>query len=277
MLSLTALKAAILSLPLLVSVAYAAADKPTGTQTESFPLPVIPADITDPARRASIAASRFWDGATLAPETDTVTPALEQAMADFAAIASMGAEPDSIGRGAEVLLRKGGADLIMPLAERYLYDPESPVRSEEALIRFLQLTPDRPRSAALLEQAMKNRPGTPAADFDYVDSHGRKSSLAAFAREHGGAFVYFFDSDCDVCKSMIPDAVLASGGKAVLAVCPAGCAVRFDETVALFPEGWTVARDLGRIEADDLYIFSALPSVYIIAPDMTVRDKDMKL
>lgn len=252
----------------------AADNKPA---TENYPLPSIPAEITDPAERASVAVAHFWDGATVNVEADSVTPALEQAMSNFLAIAAMGAAPDSIGKGVGVILSKGGEGLIMPLAEHYLYDPNSPMRSEELFLLFLDRAPQWERTEALREQIMKNRVGTPAADFRYVDAKGRQGSLAEFVGKHGGAFVYFFDSECNVCKSMIPSAAEAAGSKAVLAVCPEANAKKFSETLELFPADWTVVRDLGEIDGEDLYIFPALPSVYVIAPDMTVLAKDLPI
>lgn len=221
-----------------------------------------------------MAAARFWDGAVLAAGVDTVTPALEQAFANFAAIAQMAAERDSIGHGAATLLRKGGVDLIMPLAERYLYDPNSPLRSEELFIVFLEQAPQWARTEGLLDHAIKNRQGTPAADFPFIDAHGRRGSLAEFVNARGETFVYFFDSECDVCKALIPRAAEMAGGLPVLAVCPEANAAKFNEVTALFPEDWTVVRDLGLIDTEDLYFFPALPAVYIIGADGTVMQKD---
>lgn len=266
----------------LLAACAACAGKPDATEAsfaESFPLPMVPSTVTDPAQRASIAAARFWDGAVLAPGVDTVTPALEQAMANFVAISAMGADADSVSRGVAVLLSKGSEDLILPLAEQYLYDPNSPLRNEEVFIPFLEQTIANPRSAALLDEVLKNRVGTPAADFIYMNSKGRQGSLSGFVAANGGAFVYFFDSECSVCKELIPTAADAADaeGLAVLAVCPEANAAKFADALDLFPDNWTAVRDLGAIDNEELYIFPALPSVYIIKPDMTVKVKDMKL
>lgn len=198
-------------------------------------------------------------------------------MANFAAIATMASEADSIRRGVSEMIRKGGRDYVMPLAERYLYDPNSPLRNEETFIMFLEAAPDWERTELLKPQVLKNRVGTPAADFEFIDSKGRHSSLSRFVKAKGQTLVYFFDSECNVCKALIPNARSAAEGMAVLAVCPEADSAQFNEIVSLFPEDWTVARDLGTIDADDLYIFPALPSAYIISPSLTVLAKDLPL
>lgn len=276
MITRTIIKAAALSLLLSTISASCAADKKPAeaTPAEQFPLPSISASVTNPTERASIASSRFWDEAVLAPGVDTVTPALEQAMANFISIAALGADPDSIARGVRTLLSKAPEEMIMPLAEHYLYDPNSPMRSEETFLIFLEEAPRWVRSEALREQVMKNRVGTLAADFPYVTSKGRRSTLGEFVREHGETAVYFFDSECEVCKALIPSAQAAAAGRPVLAVCPEVNADSLESVLPLFPADWTVARDLGKIDSEDLYIFPALPSLYIIAPDRRVIAKD---
>lgn len=175
------------------------------------------------------------------------------------------------------MLEKGGTDRLMPLVEHYLYDPNSPMRSEETFILFLNEAPQWYRTELLLPEIMKNRVGTRGADFPFIDSEGKSGTIGRFVKAHGETFVYFFDSECDVCKALIPVAAEAAAGRPVVAVCPEANASKFNEVVALFPKEWKVVRDVGRIDTDDLYIFPALPSVYIFAPDMTVLAKDLPL
>lgn len=245
---------------------------------ESYPLPTVAATITDPAERASVICARFWDKAVFPPSaTDSVSPALEQALADFAAIAPLASEPDSVARGIGELLRKGGRDYIMPLAERYLLSTDSPLRSDEIFLMFLQAAPGWERTELLLPEIMKNRVGSTAADFEFIDTRGNHSSLSSFVGQHGATLVYFFDSQCDLCKDLIPAAELAAGDRALLAICPADNATDFDAAAQLFPPQWTVARDCGRITADDLYHFPVLPAAYLLAPDGTVLARNIPL
>ncbi|MBD5352414.1 MAG: DUF5106 domain-containing protein [Bacteroides sp.] len=247
---------------------------------EDYPLPSVSPSIRDPHERASTICARFWDDAVFPPAdvpADSVSPALQQAMANFAAIASMASSPDSIAAGVNQMLKKGGIDRIMPLAERYLFDPNSPLRSEETFLYFLQAAPQWERTELLLPQVLKNRVGTTAADFPYVDSNGRCGTLHEFLRTHGETLVYFFDSECNVCKGLIPRAAEAAQGRSVIAVCPEVNAAAFNEVLPLFPKDWTVVRDIGQIDAQELYIFPAMPSAYILSPAAQVLAKDLPL
>ncbi len=243
-------------------------------------MPSVSTSVKDPHERASIICAHFWENAVF-PGTDvpvdSVSPDLEQAMANFAAIAAMASEPDSVSLGVRQMIFKGGIDRVMPLAERYLYDPNSPVRSEETFLLFLEAAPQWERTDLLLPQVLKNRVGSAAADFPFIDSQGNRSSLHEFLKQHGETFVYFFDSECNVCKDLIPVASEASQGLPVLAVCPEANAKDFNEVLTLFPKDWTVVRDLGEIDDNELFIFPALPSVYVLSPSAEVIAKDLPL
>lgn len=263
---------------LLLSASCAQNNPKSSAPAEKYPLPSVPSEITEPHARASVICARFWDDAVFPAEVpDSVSPALEQALANFVAIATMADNPDSVSVGISRMIEKGGLDRTMNVAERYLYDPNSPLRSEETFLLFLNQAPGWHRTEMLREEVLKNRVGTPAADFTFIDSKGRKNTLSQFVKANGQTFIYFFDSECNVCKGLIPQAARAAESMAVLAVCPEANADKFDEVLPLFPADWTVARDLGQIDADELYILPALPSVYIIAPDQTVRAKDLPL
>lgn len=243
-------------------------------------MPFVSDSIKDPHDRASTICARFWDRAVFPSDeipTDSITPELEQAMANFIAIAAMASSTDSVRVGVTRMIDKGGAERIMPLAERYLFDPNSPLRSEETFILFLESAPEWNRTELLLPQVLKNRVGTTAPDFTFVNSKGQRSSLYDFLSRHGETFIYFFDSKCNVCKDLIPVAREASQGLPVLAVCPEANSAAFNEVLNLFPEDWTVVRDLGEIDNEELFIFPALPSVYILSPSAKVIAKDLPL
>lgn len=268
------------ALLMLLASAGCSGNKKTAEIAESYPLPSVPSEITDPHARASVICARFWNDAVFpAGQRDSVSPELEQAMANFAAIATMAAETDSVRAGINEMLRKGGTDYIMPLAERYLYDPNSPLRNEETFLLFLDAAPDWERTGLLKPQVQKNRVGSTAADFEYVDSKGHRSSLSEFVKANGPTLVYFFDSECNICKDLIPNAsaLAETEGLTVLAVCPESNAGSFNLVTPLFPDGWTIVRDLGAIDSDELYNLSVLPSAYIIGPTLTVIAKDHPL
>lgn len=245
---------------------------------EAYPLPEVPQGYVTPGDRADYISVHFWDRAVY-PECDTVTPGLEQAFADYVSIIGVAGASDSIATGVERLVEAGGRERILELAEKYLYEADSPMRSERLFRYFLEATPDMPRSAGLLEIVMKNREGSRAADFKYTTPAGEEGTLSGFASASDTpVVVYFFDSECDVCKGLIePVAGMAAGRYRVLAVCPEGNAEKFDDVLPLFPADWTVVRDCGEIDGEDLYDFPAMPTVYVLSPDMTVLGKDVRV
>lgn len=260
-------------LPVLL-LAATACSKSTQPVVESYPLPSVPSSVTDPGERASIVCAHFWDDAQFPdPPTDTISSELEQAMANFATIASLATSTDSVAAGVKEMLRKGGVDHIMPLAENYLYFSSSPMRNEEIFLLFLQEAPEWYRSEILLEEVMQNRVDSPAADFEFIDSKGKKGSLSSFVAQRGETLIYFFDSLCETCKEKIPAAEELADGRALLAVCPEAYADDFALAAKQFPKGWTVVRDLGAIDADELYQLPDMPTVYIVGADGTVQAK----
>lgn len=244
----------------------------------SFDVPGIPAYYVTPADRANWLSAHFWDLAKVNCE-DSVTSGFEQHFSDFLGIASAAKCTDSIAKGIRKACSIAGETRIMDLAEKYLYDSDSPLRSENLFITFLESASTWQRRDALLELVNKNREGTEAADFPFETSSGNRTTLREFADSSPvPLMVYFFDSECEVCKAMIGRADrLAEGKYRVLAVCPQANAKAFDEDLKLFPAGWTVVRDLGEIDRKDLYSLPAMPSIYILSPDLTVVAKDLRL
>ncbi len=266
-----------LLLPALL-VALTACLKTSSPVAESYPLPSVPSTVTDPGERASIVCAHFWDDARFPVQpTDSVSAELEQAMANFATIASLASRLDSVAIGASEMVRKGGADYVMPLAESYLYYRSSPMRNEEVFLLFLQAAPQWERTALLLPEVTKNRVGSKAPDFKFTDSKGKSGSLSSFVAQRGETLVYFFDSQCPTCEELIPYADEVAAGRPVIAVCPRGYADGFDDAAGLFPADWTVVCDQGEIDANDLYLFPVLPAAYLIGPDMTILAKEIKL
>lgn len=241
---------------------------------DSFPLPVIPTELREPAQRANFAVEHFWDSA-LWP--DSTSPAMEQAFANFIGIAEVANDSASLCNSLCTLMQTApNVDAVMEVAEHYLYDPDSPMRNEELFIRFLLHAPHNARREALMEQALKNRVGTVAPDFVTRNARtGRQSQLSSLVK--GETLVYFFDSKCNVCRSLIPKVEDMAQGRRVIAVCPASEDEEMDDALVLMPESWIVVTDTGEIDRHSLYEFPALPSLYILAPDMTILAKDARI
>ena len=147
----------------------------------------------------------FWDdydfnNVTLIHQPDIT----EQKFANFcAALSSMG-EPERNRQVDTLLTRslKGSKDMFanfMTLAEKYLYDPNSPYCNGELYLPFLQWTihskkiediwKERPRYQ--LKLVLENRVGTQAHDFHYITngnaSNGNNGNNASDGNTNGNA------------------------------------------------------------------------------------------
>lgn len=133
-----------------------------------FRLPDIP-DTLRGAARAEYLALHYWDGFDFAG-ADIAAPEAEQAFVDFLGLLSRIASAD--GAFGALFGRAAGSDglyRLMELCDRYLYEPWSPMRSDElyaAALRAFTESPciaeiDKVRARQALERLSMNRPGTP--------------------------------------------------------------------------------------------------------------------
>ena len=129
-------------------------------------------------RRAAYLAVHYWDYFNFADTTLISRPEItEQAFVDFISILPYTAKAqvavDTLFRRA--MVKKEMLYHFISLADKYLYEPNSPMYNEELhilVLRSLLGNPglddwDKERPRYLLEMALKNRPGDVAADFTY--------------------------------------------------------------------------------------------------------------
>jgi len=195
------------------------------------------------------------------------------------------------------LLRAAARDsvafgLTTDIAERYLDDPNSPLRNEalymvylEELLRLPGLSEyDRIRPAARLETARKNRPGGVATDFAYLDRTGKRRTLHTTAKGRPLLLV-FYDPECGHCAGILQQVgespvlreCVARQELAVLAVYTEGNRRLWDETKTRMPQEWTVGFDLDSIVERELYAVPAMPVMYLLDGDRRVVLKDAML
>ena len=157
--------------------------------TEEFRLPEVPVLLTDPAERAAYLAVHYWDYFNFADTTLISRPEItEQAFVDFISIlpytAKVQVAVDTLFRRA--MVKKEMLYHFISLADKYLYEPNSPMYNEELhilVLRSLLGNPglddwDKERPRYLLEMALKNRPGDVAADFTYRTRDGAMNRLS---------------------------------------------------------------------------------------------------
>lgn len=272
----------------------------------SFPRVEVPAMITDPQERFEYAAQHFWEpflkevfptdslqlNGIPKDEVDKqmgIFVSLLREISPAAGAQAMVAEFNALAAFQQAHPESG---LLRPMADltaHYLYDPTSPVRSEELYLPFVS----RLAASELVEPAWRmgyqwdarmcalNRPGTPAADFVFIDTRGVRRTLYGIPAER--LLLIFGNPDCTACRQLMesmeeePDiqALIANGSLKVVDI-------YIDEDVALwkarmaeYPANWINGYDpTFSIRNDLIYNVRALPSLYLLDKDKTVLAKD---
>lgn len=248
--------------------------------------------MTHPAEQAAYVIEHYWQGLDYA---DTAwladSAALEQVFVGW--IAQLAQQSEVLPDEVVAAVISCGNDYprmqlrLLELAEHYFNDPNSPYRNEELYIPILKAFISAPaidslhkmRPRVQLESAMKNRPGTKAADFAFVTRDGRTQRLSEL---HGGyVLLYFFNPDCHDCKrvanyiagSACFSGLLLKGSLSVLAIYPDEDLDAWKKYAHSLPQEWIVAR-YAHPDARKAYDLPAIPNLYLLGPDGTVLLKD---
>lgn len=259
------------------------------TADGQLPLPAVPDSLTTPEQRAAFVSAHFWDAMDWQDHNLSLDTAfMEQNFANYLSILPY-ADDNARRRSVASLMQSASADrevhaFLAWVAEHYLADPNSPMRSEDIYMIFLDEFAKSPlfdeakksRYGYQMERAMKNRPGAPAADFAMTDRDGKRLTLLKAAAEKEGTLVLFYDPECEHCKEILGEIVKwrFPDGVQVLAIDVTGDAPRFERTKGNYPREWRVAFATDPIEDDDLYVFPALPSIYLLDGKGRVIMKD---
>lgn len=266
------------------------AQSETRTPGKSFAPPPIPATLADDASRRNYLLSHYWESFDFADTLMLKPEIAEQALANFLNIA-LQSPSDKAGEAISKLMAASSADstafaYFIELTERYLYDPNSPYRSEELYIpvlRYLVASPklneyEKIRPQYQLDMAMKNRPGSVAADFTYTQPNGSRGRLSGLHAEC--TLLYFYNPDCPDCKRvreyLCASPVFAAAterGLRVLALYPDEELDLWRKHLAEIPKKWVVGHALLRGE-NPLYDLRAIPNLYLLDKEKRVILKD---
>lgn len=263
-------------------------------EVRTFEMVSVPGIITDPAERADYLAKHYWDKFDF---TDTTTIHLpdvtEQAMSNFLDVMKY-VKPETASASIKGMLNKAEADSTMyaymtGLYEKYLYDPNSPLRNEELYIYVLQAMVNssilddinKIRPANLLEIALKNRVGEPATDFTYTLANGQAAKMSGIKADY--LLLFFYNPDCHACKE-ITDQLSASevvkrymknNGLKILCVYPDEDLTAWKNHISYMPSGWINSYDKSlSLRNDEIYDLKAIPTLYLLDKDKKVLLKD---
>jgi len=295
------LVAGILSFLMLLSAcAFSADKKPTKAQAspdpEKFKVPEVPIVLNTPEQRADYLMEHYWDNFNFNNTNLISKPKVsEQAFADFINIL-LQLPSEKTDKGIRFLMGKAEVNgkmyqYFLELSEKYLYDPNSPVRNEVLYDSFLKaaLSSDilddahKIRPAQQYELAQKNKAGQKATDFKYTLKNGSTSRLYDIQAKL--LLIYFNNPGCEECKA-VREKILASsalqeligmGTLKVLALYPDEDLAEWNKYYADIPSGWINAYNKGAIiKNKELYDLKAIPTLYLLDREKRVLLKDAR-
>ena len=266
----------------------------TFAQEPQLPLPQVPSTLREPRLRAAYIIEHFWDSMDFADARRSHDRQFVEM--NFSTFVSVFPHADQAAqrRAVERLMTAAQADsaayyTLAGVAERYLYETDSPVYSEDYYIMFLERLVESPfrdtygilRYRYLLEQARKNRPSDLAADFAYVTREGSHQTLHATPADNR-LLLLFYDPDCEHCMEVIAmlhddstvAAAVAGGSLKVLAVYAGHDRALWEREAVKLPKDWTVARTTVDITGAQRYVLRSMPTLYLLDSDKRVIAKE---
>ena len=279
-------------------------------QFRALPFPDVlpPAMVDNPVAMTEYMALHWWDGITDISRSypcDTLLVSgvrvgdVEQKMANWTNL--LGVVDMSVVEKSMVRLSERAAacekkdtssnvfETFVGLVDKYLYDPNSPLRNEDYYAFFAA----RLAGSELVESVMKdkyarqvrlaalNKVGTKAADFKFADKRGRMFSLYEIKSEL--TLLFFSNPGCTACKEIIDvlnndpviSGLIADGKMKVLNIYIDEDLDAWRSYMPIYPETWYNGFDPDLvIRGETLYNVRAIPSLYLLDRDKTVLMKD---
>lgn len=176
----------------------------------------------------------------------------------------------------------GVNDRFIALAEKYLYEPNSPYYNDEVYLYFLKYeakfhfrnVSQSARFKRHYNMIQKNMKGELATNFTYETQAGQKGSL--YEIDAKCLVLFFNDPSCSECKQVKEEFIQQQNALDSLGV--RVFAVYIDDK----PEEWRSANYPAEwingyapeIDANDLYNIRALPCLYLLDKDKKVLRRD---
>lgn len=263
-----------------------------------FALPAIPDTLKTVESRSSYLVAHYWDRFPFADSLQFMDrpEAVEQALVDYLDLFRLvpAAEAEA---SLSVLMDQASVSLngflfFYNTLEKYLYDIASPMRDEALFIPVLQKVmasdrldeDDKLRPAMLLKSACKNKTGSTAADFTYLQPDGGRHRLSELQTPL--ILLLFFDPECDDCHQAVSrlekteriNRLVADKRLTILAVYPGENKRLWQDMARHMPPSWKVGMDESQaIYGKELYDILGFPSMYLLDQDKTVILKDTDL
>lgn len=243
------------------------------------------------------AAVHYWDGYSFSDmESDTDKEISEKMMAGYIRLLYM-SDYITIRQSLDSLLSKVHTQnsekmpvYLFELFEKYLYDPNSPVRNDELYGMVL----DKILNDTLIDDSFKtryryqsgelkkNRLGVVATDFKFTVYNGEQRTLHGINAEY--TLLLFINPDCEACaqtieffnQSPIVETLLKNSVLKILAFYPDEDITEWKSHRGVVPSTWLYGRDTSKdlIVKRDLYSLRAIPSLYLLDKEKRVLLRD---
>lgn len=181
-------------------------------------------------------------------------------------------------------------ETFVTLADKYFYDPNSPLRNEEYYLAFVSKYAlyeglsdvERMKYEREVRLCSLNRIGTKAADFCFADRYGKIRNL--YDIEAPYTLLFFSNPGCEACMEIITvlrdDPMISSlVDKGVVEVLN----IYIDEDIQawrsympVYPQEWYNGFDPDFVlRSNEIYAVRAIPSLYLLDKEKNVLLKDV--
>lgn len=258
-----------------------------------FPYPQIPSMFTQPEQRATYLLMHYWDNVDfndmkLVANDDF----MEQGFVNYLSVLPI-VDAETAEKSVETMMKRAEVNKnayvrLVNIAEKYLFEPNSPMVNDEVYIMFLNQfletgvlsNIERVRLEHQYKVVMKNRVGSVATDFLYADVKGKISSLHSFEAEK--TLLVFYDPDCDNCDAIIEklrtdrelNSRIESGKMRVLAIYADENRELWEKDLVNMPQNWVVGRAVSKIQPLGMYVLRAMPAIYLLDKGKKVIKKE---
>ena len=218
---------------------------------------------------------------------------MEQAWVDYIDIMKLVPEETAISAIKQMYKDAGKKKKVFfyftDLAEKYLYDPNSPMRNEELYVLVL----DAMLESSVLDDTEKilpkgrrdlaeqNRPGRQAEDFTYTLVSGKSGTLYGVKADY--TLLFINNPGCHACEEGIKELKQApainkefeAGNLKILSVYPDEDKEEWERHLSDFPKEWINGYDKKlMIKEKNLYDLKAIPTLYLLDKNKKVLLKD---
>lgn len=259
-----------------------------------YEFPDVPITLGTPEERVEFLGKHFWDQFDFADTAYAYHPEIiEQAWVDYINILANLPLKDaqtSIKNTMQIAGKeKRVYQILIGMAEKYLHDPNSPMRNEEFYIPVLEAIgksalldeAEKIRPASQLKMALKNRAGTKGTDFAYTLENGKQGTLYGIAAKY--TLIYFHNPGCHACEEIMAHLAnslqiqhaLSQKQIAILTLYPDEDLTEWKNHLPELPTNWINGYDKEQaIQGRSLYDLKAIPTLYLLDKDKKVLLKD---